>query len=57
MLLATVTDSHQQEILWAHYYFALFALVIAAPFFLPNVARADFRVCNGTQNLVGGAIG
>jgi uncharacterized membrane protein len=36
---------------------ALFALAAASPFFLPNVALADFRVCNGTQNLVGVAIG
>lgn len=28
-----------------------------APFFVAGEARADFRVCNGTQNLVGVAIG
>jgi len=27
------------------------------PFFIADAARADFRVCNGTQNLVGVAIG
>ncbi len=27
------------------------------PFFAANAARADFRVCNGSQNLVGVAIG
>ena len=36
---------------------ALFALAAASPFALPSVALADFRVCNGTQNLVGVAIG
>ncbi len=28
MPLATVTDPHQQEILWTHYYFAFFALLM-----------------------------
>ncbi|MGO6903871.1 DUF1036 domain-containing protein, partial [Rhizobium ruizarguesonis] len=36
---------------------ALFALAAAMPFFIADAARADFRVCNGTQNLVGVAIG
>ncbi|MDI7860533.1 DUF1036 domain-containing protein [Rhizobiaceae bacterium n13] len=35
----------------------LFALAVAAPAFAADVARAEFRVCNGTQNLVGVAIG
>lgn len=35
----------------------LFLLVAAAPFFVPGIAKADFRVCNGSQNLVGVAIG
>ncbi len=26
-LLATIADAHQQRILWAHYYFALFGLL------------------------------
>jgi uncharacterized membrane protein len=34
-----------------------FAFAGFLPFLLPNAARADFRVCNGTQNLVGVAIG
>lgn len=37
--------------------FALFILAAFSPFFIADVARADFRVCNGTQNLVGVAIG
>ncbi|MDE1991311.1 MAG: DUF1036 domain-containing protein [Rhizobiaceae bacterium] len=38
--------------------FAFFILAAVAPFFLmPSAAHADFRVCNGTQNLVGVAIG
>lgn len=37
--------------------FALFAFAALSPFFAADVARADFRVCNGTQNLVGVAIG
>ncbi|MGO7302222.1 hypothetical protein ACCS72_38870, partial [Rhizobium ruizarguesonis] len=32
---------------------ALFSLAAAMPFFIADSARADFRVCNGTQNLVG----
>ncbi|SCB31590.1 Uncharacterized membrane protein [Rhizobium miluonense] len=37
---------------------AFLILAAAAPlFFLPNAAHADFRTCNGTQNLVGVAIG
>ena len=36
----------------------LFFVAGAAAFFgRTDVARADFRVCNGTQNLVGVAIG
>lgn len=35
----------------------LFLLVAAAPFLVPGIAKADFRVCNGSQNLVGVAIG
>ena len=33
------------------------ALAAAVSFFAPGEARADFRVCNGTQNLVGVGIG
>ena len=36
---------------------ALFALVFAPAFLPASAAWADFRVCNGTQNLVGVAIG
>ena len=36
---------------------AFFALAAVSPFFIAYAARADFRVCNGTQNLVGVAIG
>lgn len=36
---------------------ALFLLAGAVPFLMPQDARAEFRVCNGTQNLVGVAIG
>ena len=32
-------------------------LAFLAVGFVPDTARADFRVCNGTQNLVGVAIG
>lgn len=35
----------------------LFALSFAPAFLPASEARADFRVCNGTQNLVGVAIG
>lgn len=35
----------------------LFALAFAPAFLPASEARADFRVCNGTQNLVGVAIG
>ncbi len=35
----------------------LFMVAAFAPFFIADVARADFRVCNATQNLVGVAIG
>ncbi len=35
----------------------LSAFAFAAPIFAAGAARADFRVCNGTQNLVGVAIG
>lgn len=36
---------------------ALFLLAGAVPFLMPQEAHAEFRVCNGTQNLVGVAIG
>jgi uncharacterized membrane protein len=36
---------------------ALFLFAAFSPFFMANAAHADFRVCNGTQNLVGVAIG
>jgi len=32
-------------------------LACGIPLFAAGAARADFRVCNGTQNLVGVAIG
>ncbi len=35
----------------------LFSLAISGSFLFAGDARADFRVCNGTQNLVGVAIG
>lgn len=35
----------------------LFMSILAAPFAFAAPARADFRVCNGSQNLVGVAIG
>ncbi|WP_442953760.1 DUF1036 domain-containing protein [Pararhizobium sp.] len=35
----------------------LFILILAAPTLVAGEARADFRVCNGSQNLVGVAIG
>ncbi|MCF3638428.1 DUF1036 domain-containing protein [Rhizobium sp. TRM95111] len=35
----------------------LFFVVGLCSFLSPETARADFRVCNGTQNLVGVAIG
>ncbi len=35
----------------------LFAVAGFLAFGLPETAKADFRVCNGTQNLVGVAIG
>lgn len=31
--------------------------ILAAPFVIATPAKADFRVCNGSQNLVGVAIG
>jgi uncharacterized membrane protein len=34
-----------------------FAAALGAPLFIADAAHADFRVCNGTQNLVGVAIG
>ncbi|QRM56635.1 DUF1036 domain-containing protein [Sinorhizobium sp. BG8] len=37
--------------------FALFIFAGLMTFLSPDTARADFRVCNGTQNLVGVAIG
>lgn len=37
--------------------FALLVAAIAVPALGTSAARADFRVCNGTQNLVGVAIG
>lgn len=36
---------------------ALFVFAGFAAFSAPDAAKADFRVCNGTQNLVGVAIG
>lgn len=38
-------------------YVGIAASFCLAPFFTASDARADFRVCNGTQNLVGVAIG
>ncbi len=38
-------------------YAGIAASFCLAPFFTASDARADFRVCNGTQNLVGVAIG
>jgi uncharacterized membrane protein len=35
----------------------LFAFAGGLALFAPDAAKADFRVCNGTQNLVGVAIG
>jgi uncharacterized membrane protein len=35
----------------------LFAFAAFAALSVPDTAKADFRVCNGTQNLVGVAIG
>lgn len=35
----------------------LFIAAAFSPFFFADAALADFRVCNGTQNLVGVAIG
>lgn len=34
-----------------------FAIACGVPLLAPDAAHADFRVCNGTQNLVGVAIG
>jgi uncharacterized membrane protein len=36
---------------------ALFVATACAPLLMAGAAHADFRVCNGTQNLVGVAIG
>jgi uncharacterized membrane protein len=36
---------------------ALLAMIAGFFVLAPSEARADFRVCNGTQNLVGGSIG
>ena len=36
---------------------AAFLASLCIPLFAAGAARADFRVCNGTQNLVGVAIG
>jgi len=58
--LETVPDHSHSRPLRSASGLSFLGLFAAAAFFTlaaPGAARADFRVCNGTQNLVGVAIG